>query len=257
MRDLPNFGVWFLQFLLGLALAGSVVYYGFFHIHLKFPLHALLAPWLAGSLLLAGAAPIIYWAVKYGRRSGGDMRPLFTVIAATMMVFCPIMYYYASKLGMLTVEAARGHCPAILLKVGLRVLRITVNSSGVSLFTSQDKAAKDVLTLRRVDAAREAAEVAAQMAEEALGQVGGAQPMPPARRPAQVGQDAVEFSLEFLHHPGRPEAPAAVRIAGRNLSGAARRAGGSVEVHPKMTNTVGRIVRRVIHSPLEVPSPWR
>ena len=49
-----------------------------------------------------------------------------------------------------------------------------MNSSGVSLFTSQDKAAKDVLTLRRVDAAGEAAEVAAQMAEEALGQTGWA-----------------------------------------------------------------------------------
>ena len=64
------------------------------------------------------------------------------------------------------------------------------------------------------NAAGETAQVASQMAKEALGQVGGAQPMSPRRRPAQVGQHAVQFGFELLHHGGRPELPAAAEAGG-------------------------------------------
>jgi hypothetical protein len=50
----------------------------------------------------------------------------------------------------------------------------------MSLLTRQDKAAEDVLALPWVDAAREAAEVAAQMAEETLSEVCRAQPVTPS-----------------------------------------------------------------------------
>lgn len=76
------------------------------------------------------------------------------------------------------------HCLAFLLKPGLRVLRVTVNSSSMGRLASQDEATKDALAMRRIDTAEEAAEVAAQMTEEALGQVGGVQAVTPARRPA-------------------------------------------------------------------------
>jgi len=55
--------------------------------------------------------------------------------------------------------------------------------------------------MRRVDTAGEATEVAAQGAEEALGEVGSAQPVSPAGWPAQVGQHAFAFPLQFLHLP--------------------------------------------------------
>jgi hypothetical protein len=100
------------------------------------------------------------------------------------------------------------HCPVFLLKVGLKVLRVTTNSSGVSLFTRQDETTEDLFAVRRVNAARETAEVAAQVTEEALGQVGGAQAMPPACWPTQVGEHPMQFGLELLHHLRRPEPPA-------------------------------------------------
>jgi hypothetical protein len=61
----------------------------------------------------------------------------------------------------------------------MEVLRVMLNSSGVSLLARQDKAAQDLLAIRRIHATGEAAEVAAQVAKEAFGQVGGAQPLPP------------------------------------------------------------------------------
>lgn len=78
-----------------------------------------------------------------------------------------------------------GHCLAFLLKADWGVLRVTLDSSGVSLFTGQDETAEHLLAIRWAAAAGEAAEVAAQMTEETLGQVGGAQAVTPARRPAQ------------------------------------------------------------------------
>jgi hypothetical protein len=51
----------------------------------------------------------------------------------------------------------------------------------MGLLTSQDEATQDVLAVCRVDAAREAAEVAAQMAKEPLGQVGRTEAATPAR----------------------------------------------------------------------------
>ena len=75
-----------------------------------------------------------------------------------------------------------------------------MNSSGMGLLTRQDETTQDLLAVGRVEAAGEAAEVAAEMAEEALGQIGGAQAMTPAGRPAQVGQDAVELGLDYLYH---------------------------------------------------------
>jgi hypothetical protein len=77
-----------------------------------------------------------------------------------------------------------GHCPSFLLKVGLKVLRVMTRASDLSLFARQDEAAEELFAMGRVNAAGEAPEVAAQVAEEALSQVRGAQAVPPARRPA-------------------------------------------------------------------------
>lgn len=74
------------------------------------------------------------------------------------------------------------------------MLQILMISSGMDLFAGQNEAAEALLAAKRVNAAGEAAQVAAQNVEEALREVGGAQ----AVQPAQVSENAVEFGLEFL-----------------------------------------------------------
>ena len=97
-----------------------------------------------------------------------------------------------------------GHCPAFLLKVDKGVLRVNkVNLLSLGLLAGEDKAAEHVLAMGEVDAVGEAAEIAAQMAEEALGQVGGTQAVSPTRGPTQVGQATFEFGLELSHLGGR------------------------------------------------------
>jgi hypothetical protein len=56
-----------------------------------------------------------------------------------------------------------------------------MNTSGVSMLARQDETAQNPFALSRVDAAGEAAEVA----EEALGQVGGPQVVTPGRGPVR------------------------------------------------------------------------
>ena len=51
-----------------------------------------------------------------------------------------------------------------------------VNSSSMRLLTRQDETTEDLLTLRRIDAAGETTEVAAQRAEEVLGPAGWRRP---------------------------------------------------------------------------------
>jgi len=70
----------------------------------------------------------------------------------------------------------------------MKVLRVMLKSSGVGLLAHQDKAAEDLLALRRVHG--ETAQVPAQVAKEAFAQVGGAHAVPPARRPAQQSPKA-------------------------------------------------------------------
>ena len=55
---------------------------------------------------------------------------------------------------------------------------------------SQQEASQDPFTVSGVGATGETAEVAAEVAEETLGQVGSAQAVAPGGGPAQVGQHA-------------------------------------------------------------------
>ena len=74
---------------------------------------------------------------------------------------------------------------------------------------SQQEATQDPFPVSGVGATGETAEVAAEVAEEALGQVGSAQAVAPGGGPAQVGQHAVQFGAELVDPLRGPEAPAA------------------------------------------------
>lgn len=117
MQGLRSFKVWFFQFTVGVVLAGSVLYFGVLHLGMKVPLRSLIAPWLTLSLLLVTLASPIYYSIRYARASGGDLRPLCAVIGGVMLMCSLVIFHYASKLGLLSPEAARGSSITSLIAI--------------------------------------------------------------------------------------------------------------------------------------------
>ena len=117
LRNRSSFWAWYRDGLIGLAAMGFAINYGALHLIAKVPFRSVLAPWLAISLLGATVLPVFYWSAEYAGRSGGDKRPIFLLAGITSMLSCPIIFYYACNMRLISVPLARGSCIAGLIAV--------------------------------------------------------------------------------------------------------------------------------------------
>jgi hypothetical protein len=95
----------------------------------------------------------------------------------------------------------RSNVQVFLLKCELGVLRFIKLLSGASaLLGGQQETTEHLLAVLGVAAARETAQVSAQVFEPAFAQIRRAQPVPPVCRKGEERQHTIELLLELLHH---------------------------------------------------------
>ncbi len=116
MNSLARAARWLLlRWLPILGLPSFALCYLVLHRGMGIPGRAIVAPWFFLSALSLAAAPILPRLAEHGRNAGGNFRPFFVAAGAFGMGGAFILLHYASVLGLLSPEAARGSCVAGLI----------------------------------------------------------------------------------------------------------------------------------------------
>ncbi len=106
MRDLPKFSTGVAQLSGGLVI-GATGFWGLASLLLRLPLASVMVPWLVYSALGIVMAPFLYWSLKR-QADGGDSRPFFVVLGAFSIAACPLLFFYASKFGLVPARSLPG-----------------------------------------------------------------------------------------------------------------------------------------------------
>jgi hypothetical protein len=114
MVERPSFGKWLLQNLAGLAVVGPLVFFLLPHLVFGIPWGSLLPYFLAETLVLTLASPMLYWGATIGWMKS-NWKPQLVIVGMTGAAVCWITFHYAAKLGVLSPAAARGSLVAMLI----------------------------------------------------------------------------------------------------------------------------------------------
>jgi hypothetical protein len=114
MQDFPRFSTAFAKGSIG-ALIGAGGLFGLVHLVLRIPIDQLVGPWLLYAGLGILMTPFFYWSKKHYVSSGGDWKPLFLTGVGFSMMACPLLFYYASKFGLLSSSDLPGLYATVLV----------------------------------------------------------------------------------------------------------------------------------------------
>lgn len=115
---------WFVRWVLGLGLPTLALYYAVLHLGMGLPVGAILVPWFVLWLLTLVAAPLLHWLADRARRRGGDFRVFFIAVGAVGMAGASVLLHYASVLGLVSPDVARGSLVAGLIAIPPCVLLV-------------------------------------------------------------------------------------------------------------------------------------
>lgn len=115
---LPSFNKWMLQYVMGLVPVVLLVFLLVPHLLFEIPVRFLTGLCVSVAVVMLIFAPLIYFTNRHGRRSG-NWKPAFIVVGFTAEVMCLVLFHYAFKFGVLSLEVAQGS--VIATAVGLPV----------------------------------------------------------------------------------------------------------------------------------------
>jgi hypothetical protein len=114
MKPLPKFSIWFVKGSVG-ALIGATCLFALVHLGLKTPVSELVQPWLVYGGLGILLTPFVYLARRHEVLRKGDWRPLYVTVGLFLMIACPVLFYYASRFGLLSPKDLPGLCVTALV----------------------------------------------------------------------------------------------------------------------------------------------
>lgn len=114
MRQLERFPTWFSKFFLGALGVTIAVFFLLGHL-LTIPLDRLIRAWLVCLAAFAVWGTLMYFALWYRIKSGGDTRLVFAAAALIGVSGSCLAYYWGFRLGLVSGGTCRGLCVTITI----------------------------------------------------------------------------------------------------------------------------------------------